>query len=145
MSPTPAKSTPKAPQDRKPKAEALSTKVQPKPDGWDLLRPLEEIPAWDQAPLLQTMYQLMDKGELDEEAVAKEEKLVKRELSEKEKRKFREFDLAVIGEMGRALLPLAKDEAEFTRWASGPGALSRVGQLAMVFLGELGESSGSES
>lgn len=149
MSPTtPApRSTPKKPQDRQPKA--TSTSIEKFPEGWELLKPIEEIPAWDQAPLVQSLYDIMDRGEIDTDAVYEEnlrrEEAGEPKLTAKEEKQFMAFNFTLIGEMGRALIPFARDEAAYVKWASGPGALTRVGKLAMRWSSYLGESAGSES
>lgn len=141
----------KKPQDRQPKAtsgavEELNRKA---PEGVELLRPLDEIPVWDQAPMFKGFMDIFEEGAIDEEAVAKEnkkrDKAGKPPLTEEEKKTFRDFDIELVGRLGKALLAFAKDEAEFTKFVSGKDAMQRTVTLAMWWVSELGESFGSES
>lgn len=115
--------TPRKPQDRKPKAVVVDITKTP---GWDLLTPMSDIPVWDQTPLIDLVRGAM-KGEQQE---------ANGEVS---------FEMSAVGEIAKALLPFAVDQAEYTKFVSGPGALEKAMTLAMAWVGQMGESSSSES
>ena len=114
----------KAPQDRKPKKEK---KIRPEDTpGFNLLRPMGEVPVWDQTPLLALIYKLQDlAGDNDEIEMDETEAIV------------------VIGQIAKALVPIANDEKEFTKFATGPEAFNRVADLAMAWASAVGEAKSS--
>ena len=93
-----------------------------KPDGWDLLKPFDQIPVWDQTDLLETVKPLIaaaeSKGGLD----------------------LANTDLRVIGDAAKQLRQSAVDDDAFMEFASGSKALNRIIDLAVWFVGQLGES-----
>src|SRR6476620_2601705 len=97
----------KVPQDRKPKAEKI-VRPQDTP-GFNLLKSTDEVPVWDQAPLLALVNELMGDGEAGEEV----------EIDEN-------VALRLMGEIARAMVPWAIDQKEFTKFCSGAGAMQRV-------------------
>lgn len=117
--------TRKQPQDRKPKAAKIERPEDT--EGFELLKSIDEIPAWDQAPLLALVAQLTegadDAGnvELDNAAA-----------------------VSLCGEMGRAMLPFAVDQKAFTKFASGRQALQRITNLAIAWTSTLGEDESSD-
>jgi hypothetical protein len=108
----------KAPADRQPKAEK---KIRPEDvKGWHLLKSIDEVPVWDQAPLMSLVQSLIgDAKEGDEIQVA--------------------MDAAILGDIAKAMIPWAKDEAEFTKFCTGRTALQDVANLAMAWTSVLGE------
>jgi hypothetical protein len=117
----------KTPQDRKPKAEAV---VPPRPqdtEGYSLLKPIDEVPVWDQAPLLSLVNQLMGDAKPGEEV----------ELDES-------VALLLLGDIAKAMLPWTVDKDEFTKFCSGKGAIQRVMNLAMAWTAALGEGESSD-
>lgn len=115
------KTAPKAPQDRKPKA--LKADVTKTP-GWELMKPFSDIPVWDQTPLISLVYSA---------------------TSESDREDGETFSVAIVGEIAKALLAFAVDPDEYTKFVSGPGALERAMTLAMAWVGQMGESKGSET
>lgn len=115
---------PKAPQDRKRKKDK-----QDRPEdvpGFNLLKPFDEVPVWDQGPLLEMIYQIQGDAKDGSEI----------ELSESDVIKY-------LGPLGKALLPMAKDEEEFTKFASGKKGASNVMNLAFAWMAALGEDKSS--
>lgn len=121
--PTAKKTAPKKPQDRQPKAEPV-VKPEDTP-GFDLLRPFDEIPVWEQTPLIALLAELYDK--FGDDARAEGESLAIND------------QLEVVGRLAKLLLEYAVDPIEFTKFASGRNALDRVTNLAMAWIGDLGE------
>lgn len=127
---TPAKktTTPKAPQDRKPKAaEAEKPFIPEEVPGWHLLRPFSEVPVWDQAPIISIVESLQMGGKEGEVLEAKGD-MVK-----------------MIGELAKALLTVAIDEEAYTKFVSGRDGLQNAANLAFGWVRNLGESEASES
>lgn len=120
--------TKKTPQDRKPKATTVPEIERPEDvEGFDLLKPIDEVPAWDQTPLLSLVAQLTE-GANDAGDV---------ELDNAQA-------VSLLGEIGRAMLPLAVDPKAFTKFASGKEALQRVTHLAIAWSAALGEDESSD-
>lgn len=115
--------TPKVPQDRKPKKVKEDPSLTP---GWDLLRPIAEIPVWDQTPLIQL---LQDAFESEED----------------EGKGTRSFDVNVVGTIAKAMLDFSVDPDEYTKFVSGASAMEKALNLAMAWIGQMGESMGSGS
>jgi hypothetical protein len=137
----------KLPSDRQPKAEAPLSPEET--FGWELMKPMSDIPVWDQMPLidlLQTAFNDSDsknkKSDEEIDAMSKEEWEL---YQEKLKSQERSFDVRIIGDLAKALLPYAVDEAAYTKFASGAGAMQRVMTLAMAWVGQMGESGSSEA
>jgi len=115
---------PKAPQDRKPKAEKAD-RPEDTP-GFDMLKPFSEVPVWDQGPLLALINEIRGDA-ADGESI---------ELTETEA-------IRLVGPIGRALLPMAKDPDKFTKFASGKKGASNVLNLAFAWMAALGEDKSS--
>lgn len=130
MATAPAKKTTtraKAPQDRKPKAVVEEPPLAPEETpGWELMKEFSDIPVWDQTPLLAMFQEIFEESDTDENGNSS-------------------VDIAIVGPMVKALIPFAKDEAEFIKFASGAGALQRSMNLIMAWVGQLGEFGSSES
>lgn len=114
----------KAPQDHKPKAEPI-VRAEDTP-GFSLLKSIDEVPVWDQAPLLQLVNELMGDAKAGEEVSIDESKAI-----------------SLMGEIARAMLPWAHDTKEFTKFCSGRKAMERVMNLAMAWTSSLGEEESS--
>lgn len=140
---TPAakKPTPKKPMDRLPKEEA--TRIEDTP-GWELLKPFSEVPVWDQMPLILMMQEATQEAkELSKEEYAKmtpEE----RKAYDEDPESIRSFDMSIVGELSKKLLDFAVDEQAYTEFCSGSGALERTMNLAMAWVGQMGEAESSE-
>jgi len=119
-------SKPKAPQDRKPK-KAKETRPQDVP-GFHLLKPFAEVPVWEQTPLLKIIYRLQgDAQEGDDISI---------DMDNDEM-------IDLVGALGRALVPIAINEEEYIKFASGPDAAQRVMELSMAWAAALGEAKSS--
>lgn len=113
---------PKAPQDHLPKQADQEPE---KPEGWDLIKPLDQIPVWEQTELLQTLKEAFgDQVDVTEISV-------------------QEFDMRIIGKIALALRGWAKNAAEYDRFVSGQGAMQRAMDIATYAGGLLGESDSS--
>jgi hypothetical protein len=117
---------PKAPQDRKRK-EPKKSRVEDTL-GFNLLKPFAEVPVWDQTPLLKIIYKLQ--GE------AKEGDDVEVDMDD-------ETMIDLVGELGRALTPIAINIDDYVKFASGPNAAQKVMELAMAWASALGEAKSS--
>lgn len=109
---------PKQPQDR------LAKAVQPdaKPEGWELLKPFSEVPAWDQADLIEAFKPLMAAGEGGNNT------------------SLLNLDMRAVGTVARLVHErFAVDPAALQAFTSGPGGLERMLQLASAYLEQLGE------
>lgn len=111
--------TPKAPQDRKKKAEEIVPVDPSTTPGWELLKSFDEIPVWDQTDLLALLQEVTDTGEETDEGT--------------------DFDVRIIGKLVKAIQPYALDDAEFLKFVSGAGAIQRSSTLAMAWVGQMGE------
>lgn len=112
--------TPLIPQDHLPKAEKI-VRPQDTP-GFSLLKSIDDVPVWDQAPLLSLVSALVGNANDGEEFELEEAQAI-----------------PLIGEIGRAMLPWALDSQAFTKFCSGKDALQRVADLAMAWTSSLGE------
>lgn len=134
---------PKKPSDRKAKGEdKVVTRVEETP-GWNLLKSFEEIPVWDQMPLIA----LLDEATSDETRnLSKEEyaALTPKQRKEMDEGKRASVDITVLGDLTKKLKDFAIDEDEYTKFCSGSGAMQRSLNLAMAWVGQMGESIGSE-
>jgi hypothetical protein len=130
---TKAKATPKAPQDRKPKAEEEAPFIPEETPGWHLLRPFAEVPVWDQAPIMALVEEISEaaskKGKPGEEV----------ELSNTSDM------LGVVGSLAKALLSVAIDPVEYTKFVSGREGLQNATNLGFAWVRQMGESEASES
>lgn len=148
--PTAPKTTTRKPADRKPKAEETKPLAPEETPGWDLMKPMEEIPVWDQMPLIAMLQDALndsdkhDKSDEEIDAMSKEEWALYQE-KKSVKSAERSFDVKIIGTLAKALLPYAKDEKDFTKFASGSGAMQRVMNLSMAWVGQMGEFGSSEA
>lgn len=137
--------TPKVPSDRKVKAaeEKVATRVEETP-GWELLKDFQEVPIWDQMPLIQLLNDAMGDATVE---LSKEEfaALTPQERKEMQEGKRSSFDMTILGDLAKKLMDFAKDPAEYTKFCSGSGAMERSLNLAMAWVGQMGESTGSES
>lgn len=141
-----SKTTHKVPTDRMPKAEVpISPEETP---GWELMKPMNEIPVWDQTPLLSLLQDAFhdsdvhDKTDEEIDAMSKEEWAL---FQEKVASKERSFDVNIIGELAKAIMPFAIDEKAFLNFVSGAGAMERAMTLAMAWVGQMGEFGSSEA
>lgn len=116
----------KAPQDRKPKKEK-KVRVEDTP-GFSLLKPFSEVPVWDQTPLLKAVYKL--------QGAAKEGDELEVDMDD-------DAMIDLVGQLGQALVPIAINEDEYVKFASGPTAAQRVMELAMAWASALGEAKSS--
>lgn len=139
---------PKAPQDHKEKGEDVPRRPEDTP-GFDLLVPFSEVPVWDQVPLIQLLDEAIDRSDTEkmspEEFAAltvEEREAIKAEEAEKGEK--RNFDLSVISTLTLKLREFAVNEAEYTKFCSGSGAMQRSMDLAMAWVGQMGESDSSE-
>lgn len=118
----------KTPQDRKPKAADLPKIERPEDvEGFELLHPIDEVPVWDQAPLLALVAELTD-GADEEDGIELDNASAVR----------------LLGEIGRAMLPFAVDKKQFTKFCTGKDALQRVATLAVAWTAVLGEDESSD-
>lgn len=118
---------PKKPQDRMPKSTDVEKPLTPEETpGWNLMRDFSEIPVWEQTPMISLLQNAIGDSEDEEENV-------------------KSFDVNIIGQMAQAMIPYAKDQAEFTKFVSGSGAMERAMNLAMAWVGQMGEFKSSES
>lgn len=143
------KKTPKAPQDHQPKAEP---KARPEDTpGWNLMKPMSDIPVWDQIPLIQQLSVLQDESD---EASLKDKERAKKAAGDswdeeaydeaEHATSMRSFDLSLIGDMIKKLRECAVDADAFTKFVSGAGAMDRAMNLAFAWVGQMGESLSSE-
>jgi hypothetical protein len=119
---------PKQPQDRMPKAVKTEEPIKLSPEetpGWELMKDFNEIPVWEQTPLLSLLQSAI--GDSEDEA-----------------ENLKSFDVNIIGTMAQAMIPYAKDADAFTKFVSGSGAMERAMNLAMAWVGQMGEFGSSE-
>lgn len=118
----------KIPADHKAKANGVQKIVRPEDvPGFSLMKSVDEVPVWDQAPLLALVYELMGDAKEGEEL----------SISDTEA-------IPIIGKIGKAMLPWAKDEKEFTKFCSGKDAIQRIAELAIAWTSVLGEGESSD-
>lgn len=115
---------PKKPQDHKPKAQKVERPEDVK--GFHLLRSIDEVPVWDQAPLLALVADLTKDVDDDGNIEIENSKAV-----------------LLLGQIGKAMMPFAIDEKEFTKFCTGRTALADVAQLAIAWTSVLGEDESS--
>ena len=113
---------PRKPQDHQPKSAA----VDEHPEGWELLKSFDTIPAWDQMDLIA--------------AVSPLEALSSGRWKSNDPRALR-----AMAAVAKSLIPCVKDEDEYVRFSSGAGGIARSVNLAAAFAAELGKFEGSET
>lgn len=142
--PAKKKAAPKKPTDRKPKGSKAQVATRPEETpGWELMRPFSEIPVWEQMPLIQLLDNVISDSTRD---------LTKAEyaaLTPEERKSLQEgrtttMDLTMFGELAKALKDFAVDADAYTKFCSGSGAMHRSMELAMAWVGQMGEAIGSE-
>lgn len=140
---TPKKSAPKKPSDRKPKVAATPQET----PGWHLMKPMDEIPVWDQMPLIAMLHDALDDSEIDEMSTEEFANLTPEERKEKidAAGESRNFDIRILGQLAFELKKFARDEEEYIKFCSGSGALERSLNLAMAWVGQMGEFSSSDA
>lgn len=124
------KKTTKVPQDRKPKAVEVPEEIPLTPEetpGWELMKDFAEIPVWDQTPILSLFQQAFE------------------DAADGESEGTKSFDIKIVGDLAQAMIPFAKDEAEFIKFVSGAGAMERAMNLVMAWVGQMGEFESSEA
>lgn len=115
--------------------------------GWSLMRSFDEIPVWEQMPLIAMLHDALDDSEVDEMSKEEFANLTPEERKAKleEQGEERDFDIRILGELSLKLRDFAVDADEYTKFCSGKGALERSLNLAMAWVGQMGEFSGSEN
>lgn len=141
----PKKSTPKKPSDRKAKNQPPSRPQDTL--GWHLMKPMDEIPVWDQMPLIAMLHDALDDSEVDEMSTEEFANLTPEERKAKidEAGESRNFDITVLGKLAFELKKFAVNEEEYVKFCSGSGALERSLNLAMAWVGQMGEFSSSDA
>ena len=122
---------PRKPQDRKQKTVAGPAEH---PEGWDLLKPFDQVPVWDQTELLEIVKPLMGDAEPGTEEDGKGQSI-----------DLMTFDTRIVGVLARKLADMAVDRDVYLAFVSGPGALVRAVNLGVAYAGQLGESGRSPS
>lgn len=134
-----------------PKAKAPTDRLAPKEKarpqdtpGFDLLKPFSDVPVWDQTPLLSMIQKLHD----DRKGISNEEfaKMTpaEREAYNESRESFASVDINMLGELARALLPFAVDQDAYTKFVSGTKGMENAMNLAMAWVGQMGEFGNSE-
>jgi hypothetical protein len=140
--------TPKKPADRKPKTVEKPKMNPEEVPGWDLMKPMEQIPVWEQTELVAILQEAMEDGEDVEPPKPLEEMTPNERLAydEEVKKKGQEktFDVRIIGKLAKQLTEYAIDRDEYIKFVSGSGAMQRSMNLAMAWVGQMGEFSSSE-
>lgn len=146
------KKTPKAPADRKVKAVEMADSIKKDPTktpGWHLMKPIDDIPVWEQTPMIQFMQEAMESSveEVSNEEYAKmsEEERAAYNAEVEAKGIKKSFDIDMLGQLVKKLMDYAVDPAEYTKFVSGAGALERGMNLAMAWVGQMGESESSSN
>lgn len=116
---------PKKPTDRLAPKEASDPKHTP---GMELMKNFADVPVWDQTPLIAMVQKIHSDGEDD---------------ADNEGNKT--FDVNILGEIALALKPFAKDEDKYIKFCSGQGAMERAMNLAMAWVGQMGEFGNSDA
>lgn len=129
--------TPRSTTARRAPQDHLQPKGSPeeKPEGWQLLKPFDEVPAWDQADLIAIVQPLMQQRALPAsgEAGAPAGDAASLSLD------MKSFDFQIVGHLTRKLCDFAVERDELIKFMSGKDALSRSIELAMWYVGQLGE------
>ena len=124
--------TPRTPQDRKPKATPPSPAAHP--EGWDLLKPFDQVPVWDQTELLEIVKPLMSDAETVDETD-----------DAGQRQRMMTFDTRLVGTLAKRLVDFAVDKDAYLAFVSGPGALERAIRLGVAYVDLMGESERSTS
>lgn len=106
---------------------------QPKPDGWDLLKPFDQVPVWEQTDLIAIVQPLMP--DVDPDGGVSEIEI-----------DLKTIDLTIVGQLAKRLQDFAVAPDAYRDFVSGPGALERAIELGLAYaiqLGESGRSTGS--
>lgn len=119
---------PKKPQDHLPAKTADAE--EPKPEGWDLMKPFDQVPVWDQVDLIEIVKPLIPNDAKDGERV---------EID------LQNVDLRIIGELAKRLQDFALDRESYLTFMSGPDALNHAVTLGIAYAMQLGESERSAS
>jgi hypothetical protein len=114
--------TPKKPQDHLPKGGDPDEK----PAGWELLKPFDQVPVWDQTELIEIVKPILKDGQ--------------DEGSDEKGIDIQNFDVRIVGELAKKLQDFALDRDAFLAFVSGPGALERAISLGVAYSMQLGES-----
>lgn len=115
---TPAR-RPAAPQDRKAKA------VKAKPahvKGWELLKPLSDIPVWDQTELFDSLLEIIAEHEAGNVS-----------------------ETRFVGVIAKRLMDFAVDKDAYLAFVSGPQAITNAAPLVMTWIDQMGELKPSDS
>jgi hypothetical protein len=124
--------TPRKPQDRRPKSAVLAAEAAAGPAGAEFLK--SELAAWDQADATAEFLELFEGLGIDLEDADAEIEI-----------KMSPDNVRFMGQAAKLLLKYADDADGLTAALSGPGALNRGLELAMWFFGQLGEGDSSAS
>jgi hypothetical protein len=143
----PAPKNAKLPSDRKAPAEKpLAPEETP---GWELMRPMHEIPVWEQTPLIGLLQGAFEDSKPENKKTDEEIDAMTKEEWElyqaKQAGQERNFDINIIGDLAKALIPYSVDEKAYRDFCSGAGAMQRVMTLAMAWVGQMGEFGSSEA
>lgn len=111
----------KQPQDHQPKSDSEDAK----PAGWELLKPFDQVPVWDQTELIAIVQPLLASQEANDEGK------VDFDLAT--------FDVRVVGHLAQKLQEYATDPDAYLQFVSGPGALVRAMELGIAYATQLGE------
>jgi hypothetical protein len=158
---------PKAPDDRRNNKVPVDIPKRPEEvAGYDLLKPIDEVPVWDQIDMVAMLQDAMndaakaakearedenarrvDKGlkpippqyELDAKG-----KVLKDDAGEPIEKVEHDFDIRMVGDLGKAIIRFALNEADLVKFMSGKGAIERTANLAIAWVGQMGESSSSD-
>lgn len=116
----------KKPQDRlAPSQPAANTAEQEHPEGWELLKPYDEVPVWEQLELVEIVKPLIPKGVEPGQSV---------ELD------LNSIDLSIIGNLAKKLQDFAVDPGAYLSFVSGPQGLTHAMDLGIAYAMQLGES-----
>jgi hypothetical protein len=129
-----APSTAKRPTDRQKSADALRAEAKAeRPDGADLLRPLDDLRSKEISEAQATIMELFEKMGIDINAARDAGEEVKLEID------MTPDVIRALGDLSEMLEGYALDPEAFARWDRGPGSQNRATELAMWFLAQLGE------
>lgn len=133
---TTRKTAPKKPQDRQvSKSEQLQADAKP-PVGAELLRPVTELRSGEMATAQADILDLFTALGVDMDAAQAGEEISIETGPD---------TLRVFGKLGALLEGYSVDPEAFADFDRGPGSATRMAELAMYYMGELGKSDGSAS
>lgn len=125
--------TPKKPEDHKPKkSDQLAAEAAAPPAGAALLKPSYDLPSWDRLEVMATLTETFESLGFDLDNAGEEFELHTDAKT-----------LRAIAKMQRELAQFAVDNDEYEAFAKRPDAVSEITNLAMWYLGALGESEDS--